>query len=145
MGLPILALCIFAVPNFSSYVAEILPDYSFVKYVFLIGMYVTAIVFFYALFQTFKLLTYIDKRLAFSELSVTALKSIKYCAITIGVVYAAELPIIYLIADADDAPGLILIGLLIIFGCMVISVFAAVLQKLLRQAIEIKNDNDLTI
>lgn len=145
MGLPILALCIFAVPNFSSYVAEILPDYSFVKYIFLIGMYVTAIVFFYALFQTFKLLTYIDKRLDFSELSVTALKSIKYCAITIGVVYAAELPIIYLIADADDAPGLILIGLLIIFGCMVISVFAAVLQKLLRQAIEIKNDNDLTI
>jgi hypothetical protein len=59
--------------------------------------------------------------------------------------YVAELPIIYLIADTDDAPGVMLIGLIITFGCMVIAVFAAVLQKLLRNAIDIKNDNDLTI
>jgi len=145
MGLPVLALCIFLLPGLSEYVAEIIPEFSYIKYLFMIGMYATAIVFFFALYQTLKLLTYIDKNKAFSELSVSALKNIKYCAITISILYVAELPIIYLIADTDDAPGVMLIGLIITFGCMVIAVFAAVLQKLLRNAIDIKNDNDLTI
>ena len=41
-------------------------------------MYVAAIPFFVALYQAFKLLSYIDKNQAFSELSVKALKKIKY-------------------------------------------------------------------
>jgi capsular polysaccharide biosynthesis protein len=45
----------------------------------------------------------------------------------------------------DDAPGAIVIGLVIIFASIVIAVFAAVLEKLLRTAIDIKSENDLTI
>jgi hypothetical protein len=37
------------------------------------------------------------------------------------------------------------IGLVIIFASMVIAVFAAVLQRLLQEAIHIKSENDLTI
>jgi hypothetical protein len=145
MGLPVLALCVFLLPGLSEYVAEIISGFSYMKYLFLIGMYATAIVFFFALYQTLKLLTYIDKNKAFSELSVSALKNIKYCAIAISILYVAELPIIYLIADADDAPGVMLIGLVITFASMVIAVFAAVLQKLLKHAIDIKSENDLTV
>lgn len=145
MGLPVLALCIFLLPGLSGYVAEIAPEFSYMKYLFLIGMYAAALVFFFALYQTLKLLTYIDKNKAFSELSVSALRNIKRCAITISILYLAELPIIYLIADADDAPGVMLIGLVITFASMVIAVFAAVLQKLLKHAIDIKSENDLTV
>lgn len=145
IGLPILALCIFFLPKLANYAAEIVPEFSFIKYLFLIGMYATAIAYFFALYETLKLLTSIDRNNAFSELSVRALKRIKYCAITISALYIAELPIIYLIADADDAPGIILIGLVIIFASFVIAVFAAVLQKLLKNAIEIKSENDLTV
>lgn len=145
MGLPVVALCIFLLPGLSEYVADITPEFSYTKYLFLIGMYATALVFFYALYQTLKLLTYIDKNKAFSDLSVRSLKNIKYCAITISILYVAELPIIYLIADADDAPGVMLIGLVITFASMVIAVFAAVLQKLLKHAIDIKSENDLTV
>ncbi len=108
-------------------------------------MYATAIPFFFALYQAFKLLSYIDKNKAFSELSVKALKNIKYCAITISILYAVGMPFFYLIAEEDDAPGLIVIGLVIIFASMVIAVFAAVLQKLLKEAIDIKSENDLTV
>jgi hypothetical protein len=45
----------------------------------------------------------------------------------------------------SGAPGGIVIGLVIIFASIVIAVFAAVLQKLLRNAIDIKSENDLTI
>lgn len=57
----------------------------------------------------------------------------------------AGLPLFYIVAEADDAPGLIIIGLVIIFAATVVAVFAAVLQKLLKNAIAIKSENDLTI
>lgn len=55
------------------------------------------------------------------------------------------MPVFYLMAEIDDAPGIIVIGLVIIFASMVIAVFAAVLQKLLKEAIDIKSENDLTV
>ncbi|MEH7883870.1 DUF2975 domain-containing protein [Bacillus sp. JJ1609] len=145
MGLPVLALCIFVLPEIAEFFAELNPKLDFLQYPFLIGLYVTAIVFFAALYQTLKLLSYIDKNEAFSDLSVMALKNIKYCAITISALFVVFMPLIYLMAEVDDAPGMILIGMVIIFGSMVITVFAAVLQKLLKNAIDIKSENDLTV
>ncbi|NQD67555.1 DUF2975 domain-containing protein [Bacillus haikouensis] len=145
MGLPVLALSIFILPGIAEFFAELNPELDFLQYPFLIGLYVTAIVFFAALYQTLKLLNFIDKNQAFSDLSVKALKMIKYCAIIISAFYVVFIPLIYLMAEADDAPGMILIGMVIIFGSMVIAVFAAVLQKLLKNAIEIKSENDLTV
>lgn len=145
MGLPVLALCIFVLPEIAEFFAELNPKLDFLQYPFLIGLYVTAVVFFVALYQTLKLLSYIDKNQAFSELSVKTLKNIKYCAIIIGALYVVFMPLIYLMAEADDAPGIIIIGMVIIFGCMVVTVFAAVLQKLLKNAIDIKSENDLTV
>jgi hypothetical protein len=107
-------------------------------------MYAAMIPFFFALYKTLKLLSYIDKNEAFSELSVKALKNIKYCAITISILYVIEMPFLYLLTKVDDAPG-ILIGVIVIFASMVIAVFAAVLQKRLKDAIDIKSENDLTV
>ncbi|MDF2615163.1 MAG: hypothetical protein K0S71_2949 [Clostridia bacterium] len=145
IGLPVLALCIFVLPEIAGFFAELNPKLDFLQYPFLIGLYVTAIVFFVALYQALRLLSYIDKNKAFSELSVRALKNIKYCAITMTVFYVVFMPLLYLMAEVDDAPGIILIGMFIIFGCMVVAVFAAVLQRLLQEAINIKSENDLTV
>jgi DMSO reductase anchor subunit len=142
MALPILAGCIFVVPPLSTIAADINP---FLQYLFLIIVYATAIVYFVALYQTLKILSYIDQNIAFSELSVKTLKNIKYCALIILSLYVLCMPIIYLMADLDDAPGLILIVMVIVFGSLVIAVFAAVLQKLLQNAIDIKSENDLTV
>lgn len=121
------------------------PDYAYLLYPIVIGLYLSVVPFFTALFQAFKLLSYIDKNQAFSEMSVIALKNIKFCAMTISGLYLAMLPFIYLIADLDDAPGLIIISMVPIFSSMVIAVFAAVLQRLLQEAIEIKSENDLIV
>jgi hypothetical protein len=141
IGIPILALCLFGLPFV---VKEAADAYWMIKPI-LIVMYVTAIPFFAALYQAWKLLSYIDKNIAFSEISVKALKIIKYCASSISVLYAAIMPFVYLLAEMDDAPGAIVIGLVIIFASIVIAVFAAVLEKLLKTAIDIKSENDLTI
>ncbi|MDW7615920.1 DUF2975 domain-containing protein [Peribacillus simplex] len=145
IGMPILALCIFLVPVIAKFAAELHPDMAYLKYLVLIDLYASAIPFYFALYQAFKLLSFIDKNKAFSELSVRALKKIKYCAITISSLYVAGMPLFYLMAEMDDAPGIILIGLVVIFASMVIAVFAAVLQRLLQEAIDIKSENDLIV
>ncbi|MFJ7363056.1 DUF2975 domain-containing protein [Peribacillus frigoritolerans] len=145
IGIPVLALCIFVVPEIANFTAELYPDMAYLKYFVLIDLYASAIPFYFALYQAFKLLSYIDKNKAFSELSVRALKTIKNCAITISVLYVAGMPLFYLMAEMDDAPGIILIGMVVIFASMVIAVFAAVLQRLLQEAIDIKSENDLIV
>lgn len=145
IGIPVLALCIFLVPVIGEFARELYPDSPYIKYLVLIDLYATAIPFYFALYQAFKLLSYIDKNHAFSELSVSALKKIKYSGLVFSGLYVLGMPLFYLMAEMDDAPGIILIGMVMIFASFVIAVFAAVLQKLLQEAIDIKSENDLTV
>ncbi|MDT8861293.1 DUF2975 domain-containing protein [Alkalihalobacillus sp. MEB130] len=143
IGATVLSLGIFGLPWLVN--NPINPDYAHILYPILLIMYATAIPYFIALYQAFRLLSYIDKNIAFSEISITSLKMIKYCAVAIGILYMVSMPFFYLVAEVDDAPGIIAIGLVIIFASLVIAVFAAVLQKLLQEAINIKLENDLTV
>jgi hypothetical protein len=139
LGLTVVVLCVFVLPET---IGSITADgYDPI----LLGMYVPATPFFIALYQAFKLLTYIDENKAFSELSVKALKNIKYCGVVIGLLYAAGMPYIFYVADKDDAPGVVALGLVIVFASVVIAVFAAVLQKLIQSGLDIKSENDLTV
>ncbi|WP_217586588.1 DUF2975 domain-containing protein [Lentibacillus saliphilus] len=145
IGLPVIGLCIFVVPNIADYTSDLYPNISYIKYFVFLIMYGAAIPYYIALYQAFKLLNYIDKAKAFSDLSVSALKRIKFCAIAISILYVVGMPVFYLIGERDDAPGVILLGMVIVFASMVIAVFAAVLQQLLYNAIAIKAENDLTV
>ena len=139
MGLVVFGLCVTLLPF------GILTDQTGIYRPILIGMYIPAIPFFIALYQTMRLLRYVDTDTAFSENSVSALKSIKQCGKFISVFYALGMPYIFYAAQQDDAPGVVLIGLVIIFASLSVAVFAAVLQRLLRNAIDIKRENDLTV
>lgn len=145
MGLAVLALCIFGLPVIVREVFEYISEFAYLKYPTLISLYVTAIAFFFALYQALKLLGYIDKNIAFSELSIQALKKIKYCAITISSLYLLNMPIVFFLADKDDAPGGVIIGMVIACSPIVIATFAAVLQKLLQNGLDIKSENELTV
>lgn len=143
IGIPVLALCILGLYWLPT--NPVSQAYSHILYPILTGIYLSVIPFYIALYNAFRLLTYIDKNRAFSHSSVKDLKNIKYCAITIGALYVVLMPFIYLLAEKDDAPGAIIIGMIPIFVSMVIAVFAAVLQRLLQEAIDIKSENDFTI
>lgn len=111
----------------------------------LIGMYLPAIPFFVGVYQTFKLLSYIDRNIAFSESAIKALRYIKYCGLIIGGLYALGLPYIYMMAEQDDAPGVMLIGLAFTFGPLALAVLAGVLQKIFQNTIDLKSENELTV
>lgn len=143
IAIPVLALGIFGLTWLPQHPFN--PSYDHILYPIVIGMYVSVIPFFGALYQAFKLLNYIDKNEAFSELSVKALQKIKFCALTFSGLYVVVLPFVFMVAELDDAPGLVIVGMVPVFASLVIAVFAAVLQRLLKEAIDIKSENDLTV
>lgn len=145
IGLAVLALCVFALPAIWAAVPIEYPGDWYALYVVLTIMYAGALPFFFALFQALKLLNYIDKNKAFSMLSVKALKRIAYCGVIVAALYAASLPFFYVWAQLEDAPGLVVIGMILTLAPLTVAVFAAVMQRLLRQVIKIKSENDLTV
>ena len=145
MGAVAIFLCFLILPAIYNEWATAFPEVAYMQYPFLIGLAATTIPFFIALYQTLKLLNYVDTNKAFSEASVKALEKIKYCAIAFSILYAAVLPAFYFLRGQMDAPGVMGIGIIMTFAPMVIAVFAAVLQKLLQSAIDIKKENDLTV
>jgi hypothetical protein len=134
-GVPAIAREVTSVPS------DLLPLY----YLALIGVYAAAIPFFIALYQAFRLLRYVDASTAFSELSVRALRNIKFCGVAVSISYVLALPFLHRFSQINDAPVLVILGLTIISASIVVAVFAAVLQKLVQNAVDIKSENDLTV
>ena len=145
IALPILALCIYGLPTIVK--NSMLHPWELNRYLYGIigGMYVSAIPFFYALFQAMKLLGYIDKNNAFSFDSVQALNRIKWSGLSISAIYIVLIPLFYIIGELDDAPGVIVVGMVFTFAPAVVAVFAAVLQRLLKEAVDMKAENELTV
>jgi hypothetical protein len=140
------AVAFFALPSIYKCILEDWPIINTtLLLLFIVGLGVSAIPFLIALYQAFKLLNYIDKNTAFSETSVVALKNIKYCGIVISILYAVGIPFLFQVAELDDAPGLGLIALAFTCIPLVVSTFAAVLQKLFQNALDIKKENELTV
>jgi hypothetical protein len=111
---------------------------------FLVYAYVASIPFFVALYQAFILLKYIGRNEVFSSKSVKTLRIIKYCAIII-VGFIAGGVIILLLGESDDRPPILAMGTLTSFVAIVIATAAAVFERLLQAAIDIKSENDLTV
>lgn len=147
LGAVVLALCAFALPTMWRAVGndaeyrDIATAFRFI----LAALYVAAVPFYVALFQALNLLNYIEKNQTFSGQAVRALKRIAWCGVAIAVVFLASEPFLYTWAQHDDAPGIILFGVIIAGASLTVSVFAAVLQRLLQNAMDIKAENDLTV
>ncbi len=112
---------------------------------FLAYVYLAAIPFFTAIFQAFKFLGYIDQNMAFSTKGVRVFKNIKYCAMAITGFISGALPYIFMYAQDDDSPGVVLLGLIAAFISIVIATAAGIFQKLLQNAVDLKSENDLTV
>ncbi len=112
---------------------------------FIALVYIGSIPFFMALYQAFKLLTFVSQDKTFSRAAVNALRTIKYCAIAIIGFVAVEELFIMLNHGSDDAAGGIFMGVLITFGSIVIATAAAMFERILQNAVDIKSENDLTV
>ena len=112
---------------------------------FLAYVYVGSLPFFFGLYQAFKLLGYVDQGQAFSPGGVEALRRIKCCALAvIGFIVGGEAYIIFGI-DSDDRAGGVAMGVMTAFACAVTATAAAVLERVLQSAVDLKSEHDLTV
>ncbi len=113
---------------------------------FIIYGYLASITFFVALYQAFKLLGYIGSNQVFSLASVKALRTIKYCALTLGTaIVLAGAYIRTFHATDDDPAGFLAMCIIATFICIVGATAAAVFEKTLQSAVDMKSENDLTV
>ncbi|MES3005235.1 MAG: DUF2975 domain-containing protein [Patescibacteria group bacterium] len=145
IGLIVLAFCVFALPSMWKGGSAEFPEASTSVFLIMLGLYATAIPFYIGLWQGLRLLKLIDKNMAFSEVSINTLRNIKYCLATISVLYVGGVPWLLPIAELDDAPGLILMGMVIACIPITITIFTGIVEKLLQNVVDIKSENDLTV
>ena len=115
---------------------------------FLALVYAGSIPFFIALYQAFQVLGRVGRNEVFSPEVVKSLRTIKYCALAIiGFVVVEEIWILLMVDEHDrDNPGApILMGLLIVFPSIVVAVVAAMFERILQNAVDLKSEHDLTV
>jgi hypothetical protein len=145
IGIGALALMLWE-PHLEGRNAHATPFEIYFKDPFLAYAYAASIAFFVALYQAFKLLGYIGANEVFSQRSVKALRTIKYCAMTlVAFIVGAEAYLFIFVRGKDDIAGGVMIGLLMVFVSVVAATAAAVFERLLQSAVEIKSENDLTV
>lgn len=113
---------------------------------FILYGYATSIAFFVALYKAFKLLAYIGQNKVFSSNSVKTLKSIKYCAVVLSILIVGAGLYIKIAHDKEDDPaGFLAICIVTTFVSIVVATAAAIFEKLLQNAVDMKSENELTI
>jgi hypothetical protein len=112
---------------------------------FIIYVYIGSTPFFIGLYQAFKLLNLIDANKAFSQSAVNTLKNMKFASMGLICFIALALFYIRFAAGGDDTAGPTALGIIVSFAIGVIATAAAIFQKLLQSAVDIKTENDLTV
>jgi hypothetical protein len=112
---------------------------------FLAYAYLASLLFFFGLHQAFKLLGYAGRNQTLTQPAVDALGRIRNCAfLTAGAILAA-IVYIRLAAGQDDPAGAMALGLAAIFAAVVIGTAAAIGERVLQNAVDIKRENDMTV
>jgi Protein of unknown function (DUF2975) len=113
---------------------------------FLMYAYASSLLFFAALYQAFTLLGNIGRNKVFSPASVRALGVIKYCGfILAGLIMAGMAYIVFANSGEDDIAGGIAMGLVTTFASLLVATAAAVFESLLRRAVALKSEQELTV
>lgn len=111
---------------------------------FLAYVYIASIPFFMALYQAFKVLGYTGQNRVFSQEVVQALRTMKFCAIAmLGLVVVSVIFLVF--GDRDDRPAGIFMRILISFPAIVVAAAAALFERILQNAVDLKSENDLTV
>jgi Protein of unknown function (DUF2975) len=111
---------------------------------FLAYAYIASIPFFVGLYQAFKVLVCAGQDKIFTPQAVKAVRTIKYCAITmIGFVAASVIFLFF--GDPEDRPAGVFIRALITVGSIVVAIAAALFERILQTGVAVKSENNSTV
>jgi hypothetical protein len=82
---------------------------------------------------------------AISPAAVKSLRQIKYCALAVIAFIVGGEAFIILSTGSDDKAGGVAMGVFTGFPCIVTVAAAAVLERVLQNAVDLKSEHDLTV
>ena len=111
---------------------------------FLAFAYIASTPFFVAIYQAFKVLGYAGENRVFSHEAVKCMRIIKYCAIAIVGFVVVSVFFMPFSASDDDGPQGVVMRIFATIGSFVIAAVAAIFERVLQNAVDIKSENELT-
>ena len=109
-------------------------------------VYVASIAFFTGLYQAIKVLGYVGQGKVLSPAAVKSLRTIKCCAmVIIGLVVVSFIFMLFSAPDDDDGPQGVVMRFFVIFGSIIVATTAAIFERILQNAVDIKSENDMTV
>ena len=110
-----------------------------------LGLYSAGILGILVVDWVYRILRLIDQDNPFSQQALKLVMGIKNMMLGIFLALSITLPMFYHIADVEDAPGVVLIGLGLAAIPLAGVTFVATVEKLLERVIHMKLENDLTV
>ncbi|MCH7321561.1 DUF2975 domain-containing protein [Solibacillus sp. MA9] len=132
LGCIVLFLCIKVLPVVARETVTDNPEVAYLHYPILLGMYATAVPFFYALVETVLMIRAIERKSIFSSRILQGLNHIKYCAFVIIALYICG----FFVLDYANAlpPIVAVMGVIIIIVTTLVATGAAFIKQQLRIA-----------
>lgn len=136
MTVPVLIICLMWIPWTSNIARNIGSNLAFLQYLSFLFILIASFLYFFTLYHSLVLLNLINQKMYYTESCAKSYNRIKYSSLILSAQFAFALPFLFYIAQVDDAPGLAAIGLIITLASVVISLFASVLEKLVKDAVD---------
>lgn len=130
-AIPVLFFCIRILPGIISGALGEYPELLWAKYPMYIGFYLSGVLSLYVFSQTFRLLRLVDKGQVKDSMTHGILKTIRWSSLSISLVYLMMSPVVYYVADHEDAPGILLIELIILFVWIAVASLSIIFSSLL--------------
>lgn len=112
---------------------------------FILVLYLILLVTLLLNFFLLRLVKTFPSKETFTKKSLKLSSKIRSCLLCITILAFGILPKFYQIADMSDSPGILLIAFVLLFIPFFIYILSSILIDLLKQAIYLKNDYDLTV
>lgn len=112
---------------------------------FILVLYLILLVTLLLNFFLLRLVKTFPSKETFTKKSLKLSSKIRSCLLCITILAFGILPKFYQIADMSDSPGILLIAFVLLFIPFFIYILSSILIDLLKQAIYLKNNYDLTV
>ncbi|EMF0426649.1 DUF2975 domain-containing protein [Enterococcus hirae] len=112
---------------------------------FILVLYLILLVTLLLNFFLLRLVKTFPSKETFTKKSLKLSSKIRSCLLCITILAFGIFPKFYQIADMSDSPGILLIAFVLLFIPFFIYILSSILIDLLKQAIYLKNDYDLTV
>lgn len=124
---------VFIIPKFLQFYPQLEPTILYFRYPFVFGLYMQTILVYFVLFHVWKVLNLITFHEIYTKKTIQSLKKITLSFKLISGCFIFVIPMFVYVAEVDDAPGLILIGLLFVGVSYAMVALASLSRKILVQ------------